>query len=373
MIIAKTFHSSVVLSLFLSDWVLTALTDVSSPKRKWRLFHRLNYLFHKIIGVVMIDLNPFWSREVEYEIPIEDLPRSAIYVGNHLSFADAFFYPNAFAQEFVVVAKAASFNDPRIILEVQRLSGVLRVYFEQNENHEWKTQRKRTEIMLQKAVEKLDEGVSIMVFSEGTVSEGGEVLQFKPGMYRLALRTNTPVIPIGSWGTNNALPMGPRDSKGWSQPRPWGHPANVVLKCGAPIDPWDFSFEPYQEAIDKVVSDSANPLTREDFEEQNRDSLGEKLYAMYEYHQTDPLTELLDMFAENFSARVRERVIELKEVAKEKQQRYRKERLESRRRWDKAASKMMNQSFEFSMPRFNVKMPTFGFNTGSGRRSKAKA
>ena len=356
----------VILSLFLSDWVLTLITDTSNPKKKWKLFHRLNYLFHRIIGTIMVDLNPFWSREVEYEIPLKDLPRSAIYVGNHLSFADAFFYPDAFSQEFVVVSKAASHSDPRIILEVQRLSGVLRVYFEQNENQEWKTQRKRTNIMLQKAEEKLDEGVSIMVFSEGTVSEGGEVLQFKPGMYRLALSTNTPVIPTGSWGTNDALPMGPRDERGWSSPRPWGQPANVVMKCGAPIYPWDFDLEEYQEQIDLVVEDDTNPLTVEDFEEKNRDKLGKKLHAMYEYHQHDPCTELMNSFAKNFSDRVRARVIELKEVAKEQQQSYRLERLESRRKWDEAVARALNPSFDF-------KLPSFGFGKRSKRRSKTRA
>jgi len=52
----------------------------------------------------------------------------------------------------------------------------------------------------------LEEGSSLMIFPEGTRSETREIKGFKDGAFKIAIKTQTPVIPIVLDGTGEALP-----------------------------------------------------------------------------------------------------------------------------------------------------------------------
>jgi len=57
-------------------------------------------------------------------------------------------------------------------------------------------------------VEKLKEGVSLVIFPEGTRSKTGELLPFKIGGFLIPLKARVPVCPIALWGTKDLLPKG---------------------------------------------------------------------------------------------------------------------------------------------------------------------
>jgi 1-acyl-sn-glycerol-3-phosphate acyltransferase len=69
-------------------------------------------------------------------------------------------------------------------------------------------------------------GRSIGIAPEGTRTLTGEVLPFKSGFVKLAIKTNTPILPIGIQGTHEALP------KGSFIPRP----KKLVVRFGKLID-----------------------------------------------------------------------------------------------------------------------------------------
>ena len=69
-------------------------------------------------------------------------------------------------------------------------------------------------------------GRSVGIAPEGTRSTTGEILPFKSGFVKLALKTDTPVFPIGVQGTHEALP------KGSLIPRP----KKIIVRCGKLID-----------------------------------------------------------------------------------------------------------------------------------------
>jgi len=69
-------------------------------------------------------------------------------------------------------------------------------------------------------------GRSIGIAPEGTRTLTGEVLPFKSGFVKLAIKTNTPIFPIGIQGTHKALP------KGAFIPRP----KKLVVRFGELID-----------------------------------------------------------------------------------------------------------------------------------------
>jgi 1-acyl-sn-glycerol-3-phosphate acyltransferase len=60
--------------------------------------------------------------------------------------------------------------------------------------------------MMEKCVESLQEGVSIVIFPEGTRSLTGAIGKFKTGAFQLAVKTDKPLLPVLIDGTGEILP-----------------------------------------------------------------------------------------------------------------------------------------------------------------------
>lgn len=61
---------------------------------------------------------------------------------------------------------------------------------------------------LERARERLDAGISIVVFPEGTRSRDGRLLPFKKGGFLLAAKTRTKIVPVTIVGSARLLPAG---------------------------------------------------------------------------------------------------------------------------------------------------------------------
>ncbi len=59
-----------------------------------------------------------------------------------------------------------------------------------------------------KALRRLREGAPIAIFPEGRNSLAEGLREFQPGVAVLAKRSGVPVIPVGTWGNQRALPAG---------------------------------------------------------------------------------------------------------------------------------------------------------------------
>jgi 1-acyl-sn-glycerol-3-phosphate acyltransferase len=73
----------------------------------------------------------------------------------------------------------------------------------------------------------VSEGLSLLIYAEGTRSPDGQVARFKAGSFLLAIEAGLPVVPIAVIGTRGVMPKG----------RLRTEPADVTLVVHDPIQP----------------------------------------------------------------------------------------------------------------------------------------
>lgn len=61
---------------------------------------------------------------------------------------------------------------------------------------------------LNRGVEKIKDGISIMIYPEGTRTEDGEIGEFKRGMFYLAEKSESEIVPVSMSGTFGLMPKG---------------------------------------------------------------------------------------------------------------------------------------------------------------------
>jgi 1-acyl-sn-glycerol-3-phosphate acyltransferase len=107
---------------------------------------------------------------------------------------------------------------------------------------------------LRRIEEVLRGGEAVLLFPEGRCSEDGHLQKLQPGVALVALRTGTPIIPIGLQNTNGLLPYGKLVPR-----RP---PAPIIVTYGPPIDPRAFGHLPRSKAIEAITQKLGSELAR---------------------------------------------------------------------------------------------------------------
>ena len=93
---------------------------------------------------------------------------------------------------------------------------------------------------VEKAVQKLREGVSILIFPEARRARDEQMLPFKTGAARIAIAANAPIVPMAIVGTRRILPPGSTHL----------HPGSAEVRIGHPI------------ATEALVASDARELTQ---------------------------------------------------------------------------------------------------------------
>lgn len=138
--------------------------------------------------------NPLWSVRIEGK---EHMDRHATYVMvcNHQSLLDILVLFRLFVH-FKWVSKAENFRIPFVGWNMT-LNRYIRI----------ERGRLRGNLSMMRGAEAaLEAGSSVMIFPEGTRSQGGALGEFKAGAFELALRSGLPILPIVIDGTAAALP-----------------------------------------------------------------------------------------------------------------------------------------------------------------------
>lgn len=181
------FISGIFFIFALVLWVFTAPFD-----KKRKVLHAYTCYWSDFI----FTLNPLWKVTVTGRDKIE---RNTCYVmvANHQSGADIMVLFKLH-RHFKWVAKKGLFVIPFIGWNM---------YLNRYIAIERSVGRSKLQ-MMDHAAEAIRQGNSVMLFPEGTRSKDGLVHQFKTGAFRLALETQSPILPVALEGTFTAIKKG---------------------------------------------------------------------------------------------------------------------------------------------------------------------
>lgn len=168
----------------------------------------------------------FWSRSVIrlLLLPIKvtgrenvDPKQSYVFVANHQSFLDVFAVYGWLPNNFKWLMK----KEIRRVPFVGTACAVAGHIFVDRTNPRAALQS------MEKIKKELVDGISTVIFPEGTRTKTGEIGRFKQGAFKIAMDMELPVVPITLNGFYKAMPSG----------QPFANPfSHLSLHIGKPID-----------------------------------------------------------------------------------------------------------------------------------------
>lgn len=195
----------------------------------------------------------FWSRSVLWFllIPIKvtgqenvDPKQSYVFVANHQSFLDVFAVYGWLPNNFKWLMK----KEIRKVPFVGSACAVAGHIFVDRSNP-------RAALQSMDHIKKeLVDGISTVIFPEGTRTKTGEMGRFKAGAFKIAMDMGLPVVPLSLGGFFKAMPSG----QVFANPR-----ARVSLHIGKPIDISQFNDinEAMAAVREKVAEGLSKPLS----------------------------------------------------------------------------------------------------------------
>jgi 1-acyl-sn-glycerol-3-phosphate acyltransferase len=145
------------------------------------------------IGVLTFKANPLWTVRIS-GAKIDDPRRPYVAVSNHESFADILLLCNL-PWEMKWMSKVEILRIPYLGW-MMRLAGDIPVD---------RGSRESAGKAMEMCRQTLKNRVPVMIFPEGTRSTTDEMLPFKDGAFRLAIKTGVPILPLAIVGTRDAL------------------------------------------------------------------------------------------------------------------------------------------------------------------------
>jgi 1-acyl-sn-glycerol-3-phosphate acyltransferase len=161
-----------------------------------------------------------------------DSRKSYILVSNHQSFFDIFSLLGYLPLQFRWIAKAELFRIPLLGWSMSR-TGYISI--------ERDSPKKAYRSMLE-AADKVRQGVSVLIFPEGTRSPDGVLQPFKKGVFLIALKSQAPILPVAIRGTRDIM-----RKNDWRT-----YPGHVEIRIFPPIATAGFSTAKEAELSEQV-------------------------------------------------------------------------------------------------------------------------
>ena len=175
---------------------------------------------------------------------LENIPRATcLFIANHVSNLDPPVVVCALPCHAALIAKAAVFRIP-IFGTALRLGKFIPVD---------RSNREAALAGVEQAKRNLRDGMSYLVFAEGTRSPDGRLRKFKKGTFVLAIETGVPVVPISVIGTQRLMPRGALLVR----------PGEVRILVHPPVDPAGYSLPERDLLMERVQAIVASGLPEE--------------------------------------------------------------------------------------------------------------
>lgn len=164
---------------------------------------------------------------------MENIPEGPVlFVGNHQSNFDIAVYMAYIKKPKGYVAKIEMAGIPLLSIWMKEL----RCIFIDRED----IRQSATSIL--EGIEILRDGYSLVVFPEGTRSRSNKIGEFKAGSFKLATKSEVPIVPVTISGTYKLMEANNN----------WIKPADVYMKIHEPIDTKGITREEERELPKKV-------------------------------------------------------------------------------------------------------------------------
>lgn len=177
-------------------------------------------------------------------IGAERMPATgAVYCLNHTSFMDLVSYMALYPHcRSLRVLYKAEFNKVPLLGRIFRMAGCIPIV------------RQQQELAFQavdRSVEALQRGVSVLAAPEGTRSRDGSLAPFKKGVFVMAIRAQVPVVPVAIRDARRALPKG-----AWQI-----RPCEITVTVGDRVSTKGLSYDDRQQLADRVRTGIAAMLS----------------------------------------------------------------------------------------------------------------
>lgn len=181
------FLEHIVVTTVLS--VLALLVSLFDPQGK--VLHHMSRLWSRA---------HLWSSGIRVSVSgLENLASPPfIIMCNHQSALDIYSLLVALPLSFKWVAKRELFFIPFLGWAMKRAG-----YISLDRKHPREALK-----AIDNAAKKIQGGINILIFPEGTRSQDGTLLPFKQGVFSFALRARVPIVPVGISGSSRLQPKG---------------------------------------------------------------------------------------------------------------------------------------------------------------------
>lgn len=173
----------------------------------------------------------------------ENIPAQAcVFACNHASNADPPVLVLAIPRRLTILIKRELFRIP--ILSVgMRQAGFMTV----------DRRAKEGSVNLDEVAGHLRDGLSLLIFPEGTRSADGRLRRFKRGAALMAIHAKAPIVPVAIAGTPQIMPKGD-----WRL-----HPGEVTVRFCPAIDTSRYTIDQRAELMERVEASVATALPAE--------------------------------------------------------------------------------------------------------------
>jgi 1-acyl-sn-glycerol-3-phosphate acyltransferase len=177
-----------------------------------------------------------WATGVKVTVEgLERVPKrgSYVFMSNHQGSYDIFALHGHLPFDFKWLAKKELFSIPFFGWTLAA-AGYVSIDREGNRD---------TVRAMNEAAQRIHDGMSVLIFPEGSRSPDGSIQSFKKGGFSLAMKSKVPIVPVSIAGSREIMPKGQKVA----------NPGRIRIRVDAPINTQDYALRDWNVLMRRVA------------------------------------------------------------------------------------------------------------------------